>query len=304
MKNYSKFLSLSTIALLLAITTFWACQKDKSDATTSNLQPEITAETIANDAIFREFVIAQNELKGSFAFLDQAKSRDERKKSITEFRRLGQIFNEKGKETPLIEQEKAAKVLGFQSISELNKAIGNLAEKRRKLVEKYPLFKDIQMPANRMVVEKAYNLSKPSLPYMVVFNKKQGTYAVNKALWKSTLNSLTSIQLRCCPSPWDADCDGDGHPECGNNGSCSEGGSCCNAAMTKLQAKFNSCESMMYFESFGCLLGCGSLLECPPCAYVCETACLLLVGNMYASCAAEGEAEYNYDVTQCPGGGC
>lgn len=299
MKKFLKLLSYSTIVLLLSVVAFVACQKDNVDTSSNNISKNtITAQALAEDIIFKEYVIAHNELQAKFAFLDKTKTRDERKKIIAEFDRVGLILKEKGKDSPLAEQEKAAKLFGFNDISAMNDAMKDLGYKRNKLVEKFPFFANIEQPQNNALIKEAYKLSNRYLPNMVIYTKKDGAHILNKVAWRSSLNNLSTLQLRCCPSPWDQDCDGNGVPECGAT-DCGNGNPCEEAAMNTLQAAYNVCDFAFAAATFACGLGCFAFIECPPCAYGCFAACELLAGGGFGACLDYGTAQYEQAIIDC-----
>ena len=134
MKNFSNIFSYSSIALLLAISTLWACQKDNIVADTNT---KFTPDVLSNDADYLDYIIAFNEIQAKFSFLDKSKSLEERKAVIEELGSVAQILNQKSNDATDDVREKTAELLGFPSVFEMNAAYKDLSDKKKKVQSKY-----------------------------------------------------------------------------------------------------------------------------------------------------------------------
>ncbi len=286
MKKYSKILSLASLVLLFSISTFVACKRDINDTAPSvSNTVKVTAESLANDSDFQNYLLAENEMKAKFVFLNVSKTKEERRKALEDFGKLGRVFNSKGKNVSASELEKAAYLLGYTSVFEMNTVIKDLLEKRNKLQNSYPILKDIDNPINQALFSEAFALSQNSLPWMVVYTKRDGTHAINKVAWRNNLKNVSTLQLRCCPTPWEHSCDGT---------------PCEDAAMDLLQSKYNGCGLGLAVGTLGCGLGCWTFMgECPPCAFGCAAGCELLAGEVYGNCLDQATGQYDLDIENC-----
>ncbi len=281
------------------MSVFWGCESSKSD---SNLTPDVAldAQSLASDKDFREYAILHNKIMGQSQFLKKGISKN-RVEVVKEMRVLQGIYSrEKNKGFVSSElQQRTIKLFGFSKVEDMNKEFNELLEKKNRLVQKFPLIKDQK---SERLIKEAYSLIQKELPFMVIYNKKDEYFALNKAEWRRSINNFSTIQTRCCPEPWDIDCNHDSYPDCGSGTNGCPENQCCKRAMNKLQAKYGTCDATFFFESFMCIVGALALAECPPCAILFAIDCELLVGMVYQACLDDATAEYDYDVVAC--GGC
>ncbi len=201
MKKQSKFLSFTSIVLLLSIVTFVACKKDYSDARLSISQGNNTtiAELLANDADFKDYMVTFNEIQAQLVFFDKSKSQSERKLMFDELSELSR----KRAELSQNEQQRIAELLGFPSFAEMTTAHKSLSAKKRKIEDKYPMLKEPNLPENNAIIKKAFAYIQKDLAWIIVCTKEDGVHAVNKRAWRNSLSDVSTVQARCCPTPWD-----------------------------------------------------------------------------------------------------
>jgi hypothetical protein len=278
------------------MSVFWGCENSKND---SNLTPNMVldAQTLASDRDFREYAILHNTITGQSEFLKRGNSKN-RNGVIKEMRDLQFVFNrEKNKGFVSSEiQLRTAKVFGFTNVKDMNNDFKSLTEKKNLLVQKYPSLTEAK---NRDLLIEAYKKVQKELPYIVIFNKKEGYFALNKVEWRHSINNYTTLQTRCCPEPWDIDCDNNGVPDCGSGTNGCPENLCCTRAMAKLQAKYARCDAEFFAASFVCLIGALALAECPPCAILFAADCEIIAGMVYDTCLQDATAEYEYDIVPC-----
>ncbi len=189
MKNYSKLPFYGSIALLFAISTFWACQKENI---VTNTNTKFTPDALSNDADYLDYIIAFNEMQAKFSFLDKSKSLVERTAIIEELGNIAQILNQKGSEAPENVQQRASELLGFLSISDMNAFYKELSQKKKKILDKYAFMKEPNTGQNWVFLQRAYALSQRYLQWVIVFNKENGTYVLNKLSRNSDFTDVSN----------------------------------------------------------------------------------------------------------------
>ena len=273
-----------------------ACQ-DTSDEPIPLPISALTADVLASDKDFRDYTFLHNKITGQSAFLKKGTAQD-RVNAVKEMQEVRAIYSRE-KSTGSISldiQQRAAKSFGFSSAEDLNAAFKSLIEIQNRLVQKFPSLKQDNSDSRSLLSEAYAQLGK-ELPYVVVFGKRNGYFALNKGEWRRNLGGLITLRTGCCPDPWDSDCNGDGIPECGVRG-CPP--NCCDVAMNKLQKKYRRCDVEFFSASFFCLVASLAMVaECPPCAIFFAIDCELVAGMIYGACLDDATAEYFYDIVAC-----
>lgn len=231
MKKNLKPFSWVSLAFIAFIMTLWACQKESIISSTfsnTSTSVKVTADMLSNDAYFQSYAMMFNEMQAKLTFLDKHKSKEEKKLIVDELSQLSQILRQKNDGSSQEERQRFAQLLGFSSISEMNTFNKELSDKRERVFERFSMLKEKNSYSNRELLKQAYAFSERYLTWRIIYTKENGSFALNKIQWKNSLAQLSTIELRCCPTGWDNDC---------NSNPCQKN------ALEELQSDYEGCNA-------------------------------------------------------------
>jgi hypothetical protein len=267
MKKYLNHLSWGSVAFIALIMTLWACKKESvtnSNSSNASASIKVTHETLSNDVYFQDYIKMFNEMQAKLTFLDRSRSIEERKSIKEELFRLTQILRQKDDDSFLKEREMLSELLGFSSMSEMKSFYKELNKKREEVLLRFPLLREKNSSSNQVLLKEAYSFSQRYLMWMVVHTKEEGTYVLNKIAWRNSLNTLSTIELRCCPTGWDNIC---------NSNPCQKD------AIESLQSTYGGCNAQYLEQTTSGDTG--------------------FAASDYAMCTGSADSEYDNDVAKC-----
>lgn len=189
----------STIVLFVLGIYLASCNKttdvqnpvEVSTSVTHKLLP-LTAENLANDVDFQDFLNLQNELLSKNRIYDRNVPKIEREKLAEEFGKTCQILSEKGVNAPLEVQNEISITLSFKSFEECVSYFSAINNRIKLVSQKYP---DLQKKSEfdkRAIIEGALKLYQPKLAWKISHDLDSGNFVEEN---KSTI--AKSIRHSC-----------------------------------------------------------------------------------------------------------